>query len=137
MTLDSLKGVEIVVGLIALAVSGLLGAMAYIRRRAQQHHASLTGAHVDRQRLGLVEKRLDDVEGHLDHIDDRLSAVERSLETVARKVDIEKLSIAQARMDARLDTLRENDRQLMEQLMAQGSSIADIHKILINRRAAE
>lgn len=141
------KGAEIIAGLIGTLVALIWGAIRWAdvraRRRAEEIKDDISHAHADdRSRLGAVESRVLTLETRVGQVEQRveegfrsigeeIEGVRRILGGVASKDDIGELRVAQARIDARLDGMVENDRQLLRIVQNQGEQLSEGVKMMM------
>lgn len=130
-----------ILGSLAILIGGIGGALGWWASKARAQVREERDEERIRARLSKVESDVADLRGELtahssrmasgfETVNDRIDEVERRLETVATRADIEDLRIAQARVDARLEGMVQNDRQLLELLQGQGLAISDLSKML-------
>lgn len=107
MSLDDLKTVEVLVGLIGTAFAALTGFLFWIDRRsrrfAEDVHRQLNGERsVDAMERTDIDGRLKNVERTVGEVEERVEHVERALETVARQADVAELRAEVGAMSAGL-----------------------------------
>ena len=142
MSLEFLKGAEIIVGLIVLLVSAGWALIGWLHKRADKRNESLKkDIHEDnlkdRTRLGRVEgevkrisSELAEVEGRMregfTEVDRRFHEVDLALKDVAKRDDLLGIVKSQAAMDSRLETLLESDRRLAGMIHQQGEAFGKL-----------